>query len=67
MQKLRTKLILSVLALATCASCPLPADLEEGFHKPPISVKPRTWMHAMSCNMSQVGMTKDLEVMTVGH
>ena len=35
--------------------------LEEGFTNPPGSAKPKTWMHVMSSNMSQEGLTKDLE------
>lgn len=37
---------------------------EELFINPPQSVKPRTWMHAMSGNMSKEGMTKDLEAIS---
>ncbi|WP_418263700.1 glycosyl hydrolase [Flavobacterium faecale] len=36
-------------------------NLDKNFKNPPNSVKPKTWMHAMSGNMSKVGMTKDLE------
>ncbi|MGB5942946.1 MAG: glycosyl hydrolase [Leeuwenhoekiella sp.] len=36
-------------------------SLEEGFNQPPPEARPRTWMHAMSGNMSKEGMTKDLE------
>jgi len=36
-------------------------NLEQSFKTPPNSAKPRTWMHAMSGNMSKEGMTKDLE------
>tara|TARA_R110002033_G_C3897451_1_gene240040 strand:+ start:26059 stop:29427 length:3369 start_codon:yes stop_codon:yes gene_type:complete len=39
-------------------------SLEQSFLNPPNSVKPRTWMHAMSGNMSKVGMTKDLEAIS---
>ncbi len=35
--------------------------LEENFAVPPSSAKPRTWLHVMSGNMSQAGLTKDLE------
>ncbi|MGB5942924.1 MAG: glycosyl hydrolase [Leeuwenhoekiella sp.] len=38
-------------------------DLESNFFSPPNSSKPRTWMHAMSGNMSKEGMTKDLEAL----
>lgn len=36
-------------------------DLEASFKSPPSRACPRTWMHAMSGNMSKAGMTKDLE------
>lgn len=39
-------------------------NLEEEFKNPPKSAKPRTWMHAMSGNMSKLGMTKDLEALS---
>lgn len=38
-------------------------ELEESFKFPPNGSKPRTWMHAMSGNMSKEGMTKDLEAL----
>jgi hypothetical protein len=37
--------------------------LEENFINPPNESKPKTWMHAMSGNMSKAGLTKDLESM----
>ena len=37
--------------------------LEENFVNPPHESKPRTWMHAMSGNMTREGLTKDLESM----
>lgn len=37
---------------------------EDLFLNPPSSTKPRTWMHAMSGNMSKEGMTKDLEAIS---
>lgn len=37
--------------------------LESQFLNPPSSVKPQTWFHAMSGNMSKLGITKDLESM----
>jgi alpha-L-rhamnosidase/F5/8 type C domain len=36
---------------------------ETVFKNPPTEYKPRTWMHAMSANMSKEGLTKDLEAM----
>ena len=38
-------------------------SLEAAFKNPPSSAKPRTWMHAMSGNMTKAGLTKDLESM----
>ena len=37
---------------------------EKDFQEPPSWAKPRTWMHAMSGNMSKEGMTKDLEAIS---
>lgn len=37
--------------------------LQLSFKNPPKTAKPRTWMHAMSGNMSKEGMTKDLEAL----
>ncbi|WP_298494057.1 glycosyl hydrolase [uncultured Algibacter sp.] len=37
--------------------------LDETFVNPAPENRPRTWMHAMSSNMSKVGLTKDLEAM----
>lgn len=61
----RFKLLSLALAMMFCAACKSPAPIttlsEQDFKNPPSSTKPRTWMHAMSGNMSKVGMTKDLE------
>lgn len=35
--------------------------IESSFKNPPATAKPKTWLHAMSGNMSKLGMTKDLE------
>jgi len=40
-----------------------PDALENGFHNPPDSAKPRTWMHWTNGNVSEEGITKDLEWM----
>src|SRR5580698_6772040 len=37
--------------------------LEQGFQNPPDSAKPRTWMHWTNGNVSEEGITKDLEWM----
>ncbi|MFK7981299.1 MAG: glycosyl hydrolase, partial [Saprospiraceae bacterium] len=39
------------------------SSLEANFINPPKDTKPRTWMHAMSGNMTKAGLTKDLESM----
>lgn len=41
----------------------LSSSLENNFINPPAAAKPRTWMHAMSGNMTKEGLTKDLESM----
>lgn len=38
--------------------------LDQNFKNPPASAKPRTWMHAMSANMSKEGITKDFEAIS---
>ncbi len=38
-------------------------NLESNFINPPQEAKPKTWMHAMSGNMTKAGLTKDLEAM----
>ncbi len=60
--------IAAILFVFLLLSCHQPEGtdtkyLEEGFINPPQSAKPKTWMHAMSSNMSKEGLTKDLESM----
>ena len=40
-----------------------PARLEEGFRQPPDSAKPLAWWHWMSGNVTEAGITADLEWM----
>ncbi|MFK7937466.1 MAG: glycosyl hydrolase, partial [Saprospiraceae bacterium] len=40
-----------------------PTELAQNFLQPTAAYKPKTWMHAMSGNMSKAGITKDLEAM----
>ena len=58
---------LKILATIILISCSHGADAqnmsEELFKNPPPQYKPKTWMHAMSGNMSKEGLTKDLEAM----
>ncbi len=41
----------------------VPESLEQGFRTPPDSAKPRTWMHWTNGNVTEEGITKDLEWM----
>ncbi|WP_020570317.1 glycosyl hydrolase [Neolewinella persica] len=50
-------------ATANPSAAPTGEELAAGFLHPPNEAKPRTWFHAMSGNMSKVGLTKDLESM----
>lgn len=58
-----TRLYSCLLALTLLLQVSAQVDLEAGFKNPPNDCKPRTWMHAMSGNMSKEGMTKDLEAL----
>lgn len=49
------------LMLLGCGNNNPELSLEANFKNPPASAKPKTWMHAMSSNMTKEGMTKDLE------
>ncbi|SNR77060.1 Glycosyl hydrolases family 2, sugar binding domain [Lutibacter agarilyticus] len=55
------QLTLLLFAFLSCTKQSSPQDLEANFKNPPIDAKPKTWMHAMSGNMSKEGLTKDLE------
>ncbi len=62
----RVGLVLMVAALAAAAlvSAPSTPDaLEQGFLHPPASAKPRTWWHWTNGNVTEAGITKDLEWM----
>lgn len=55
---------IAAVALAAVAAAPDPADpLEEGFRTPPEASQPRTWWHWTGSNITQAGITKDLEWM----
>ena len=63
---LRAIVIGLLVFTAACAQVKQEAtvSLDEGtFKNPPNEYKPKTWMHAMSGNMSKEGLTKDLEAM----
>lgn len=62
----------AVTALALAAVTPAPAQqqqrppadfLAQGFVQPPDSAKPRTWWHWTNGNVTETGITKDLEWM----
>ena len=58
-------LILVALMLSGCNIINIDYELSEvHFKNPPSWAKPRTWMHAMSGNMTKEGMTKDLEAIS---
>lgn len=56
--------ILSLLAFSSCSIDKSELISDDLFVNPPADTKPRTWMHAMSGNMSKEGMTKDLEAIS---
>jgi hypothetical protein len=57
-------LIAAGIAPAQSASAALPADpLAKGFVTPPDSAKPRTWWHWTNGNVTETGITKDIEWM----
>ncbi len=50
--------------IAPAQDRPAPADpLRAGFEMPPLEARPRVWWHWLSGNVSQEGITKDLEWM----
>ena len=62
MNQLLRRLRLACLWMAGIAvSCAGANPLVEGFAEPPLDAKPKTWLHAMSSNMSREGLTMDLE------
>ena len=65
---MKKTLVISLILLLGCLfSCQTEelynSNLEAEFKNPPIESRPRTWMHAMSGNMTKAGITKDLEAM----
>ena len=61
----KTKRIVLVALLAGSWVTAFPADdaLKAGFADPPQSARPRTWWHWLNGNITQDGITKDLEWM----
>ncbi len=63
---LSVALLLGAVSLALAQSAPPQAGLdalEQGFRNPPDSAKPRTWWHWTNGNVTEDGITKDLEWM----
>ncbi len=54
-------LFLFCVLLSGCVTDVTNSSLEDDFKNPPAASKPKTWMHALSGNMSKEGLTKDLE------
>ena len=61
--KLTLAAIVAAAALAAAAVAQTPDALEQGFKDPPEAARPRTWWHWTMSNVSQEGITKDLEWM----
>jgi len=64
--RLLAALVVGGSALAVAQSAPAPMEsgaLEEGFRNPPDQAKPRTWWHWTNGNVTEDGITKDLEWM----
>jgi hypothetical protein len=59
----REVIVVAVCALAGTASAQSTDALEQGFKNPPDSAKPRVWWHWTGGNVTQDGITKDLEWM----
>ena len=58
--------VLAVAGAAFAQSAPAttaPASLAQGFVTPPDSAKPRTWWHWTNGNVTETGITKDIEWM----
>jgi len=54
---------LAILSFSTLSFTTLAGTLEEDFHNPPPMAKPRVWWHWMGSNVSEEGITKDIEAM----
>ena len=63
MQLQRLFLISALLCLGFAASTTLADPLDAGFQNPPDSAKPHTWWQWMNGNITQAGITADLEAM----
>ncbi len=66
MRLMRMSFFLATLSLALFAGIAAGAsaeDLEKGFAQPPDSARPHTWWHWMNGNITQEGITADLEAM----
>lgn len=60
----RTIAALALAAMTITAAAQTPSDpFSEGFKNPPDSARPRTWWHWTNGNVTETGITKDLEWM----
>ena len=62
MKRFMVALALATLAPMACAQTPSDS-LSNGFKNPPDSARPRTWWHWTNGNVTETGITKDLEWM----
>jgi hypothetical protein len=62
MRRVFAAVALASLAIAAAAQA-TPDPLLFGFQKPPASARPRTWWHWTNGNVTETGITKDLEWM----
>ena len=56
-------ILLSLLVLSLAGFAIAQTDLESGFKNPPKSARPHTWWHWINGNISEKGITADLEAM----
>jgi len=60
----RLSTLIAILSIvASCSHQPSMAELEKGFIHPPDSAKPHVWWHWLNGNVSQEGISRDLEAM----
>lgn len=63
MSRSLTPFVVALALWAPCARAAAPDPLASGFADPPQSAAPRTWWHWVDGNVSQEGITLDLEAM----
>ncbi|MFD1786159.1 glycosyl hydrolase [Sphingomonas floccifaciens] len=63
MRRLVSGVALLALAVSAAAGAQTADPLAEGFRDPPADARPRTWWHWLNGNISEEGITRDLEWM----